>query len=86
MLPLFKALRRVFRRPPPRQAVLVLGMHRSGTSALTRVVSLLGATLPGNLMPQTSDNEQGYWESYDCVNLNNALLAAAGTTWHHEGN
>ena len=33
-------------RPPPRIAVVVLGMHRSGTSALTRALSLAGLALP----------------------------------------
>lgn len=67
-----------------RQAIVVLGMHRSGTSALTRVVNLMGAALPGNLLPSVPDNEPGYWESYDVLRLNNALLAAAGTAWHDD--
>ena len=75
---------RSIQRSDPRQAVLVLGMHRSGTSALTRVVNLLGAELPSNLVPGTSDNEQGYWESYSFFDLNEALLAAAGTRWHDD--
>ncbi len=66
------------------RAVVVLGMHRSGTSALTRIVSLLGAGLPGNLMPETDDNPHGYWESWDLSRLNNALFATAGTAWHHD--
>ena len=75
-------MRQVLPRQLARQAVIVLGMHRSGTSALTRVINLLGAALPGNLMPSTSDNEEGYWESYDFAYLNRDLLEAAGTTWH----
>jgi len=63
---------------------LVLGTHRSGTSALTRVINLLGATLPGNLLPPTVDNTTGYWESQDFFELNEALLASAGTDWHDD--
>ena len=34
-----------------RTALVVCGMHRSGTSALARVISLLGAELPKGLYP-----------------------------------
>ena len=39
-----------------RICLLVLGMHRSGTSALTRVLSLLGADLPTTLLSGTRAN------------------------------
>lgn len=62
-------------------ALLVLGMHRSGTSALTRTVSLLGADLPDNLIPPRPANETGFWESVDIQTLNDRLLAALGSRW-----
>ena len=43
-------------------ALLVLGMHRSGTSALTRVLNLLGVALGDDLMPPGPDNPLGFWE------------------------
>jgi hypothetical protein len=65
-----------------RASVLVLGMHRSGTSALTRVISLLGADLPSNLMPARHDNnETGFWESMDIFRLNDAILESGGSHW-----
>lgn len=64
--------------------LFVLGMHRSGTSALTRALNMVGAGLPDNLLPPCSDNVTGYWESLDLVALNNALLTAAGTAWHDD--
>jgi len=64
-----------------RMAVIVLGMHRSGTSATTRVISLLGADLPSNLMPGMADNETGFWESLDTYVLNEGILAALGSRW-----
>lgn len=64
-----------------RVCVLVLGMHRSGTSALTRVLSLLGCDLPKSIMPPTSANEAGYWESNAVYQLDDRLLASAGTSW-----
>ena len=58
-----KAIRKVDPRKEigtQRRAVVVLGMHRSGTSALTRVVSLLGADLPSRLIPANVANEAGF--------------------------
>jgi GT2 family glycosyltransferase len=48
------------KRERRKRAILVLGMHRSGTSALTRVLNLCGADLPKNLMqPIGGNNETG---------------------------
>ncbi|MEW4568974.1 hypothetical protein AB1L88_14010 [Tautonia sp. JC769] len=64
-------------------ALLVLGMHRSGTSALTRVLSLLGAELPRNLIPAVKEsNELGHWESIDLLAVHDEMLAAVGSSWH----
>lgn len=68
----------------PRRGILVLGMHRSGTSAVTRVVGLAGATPPSDLMPPTADNPQGYWESQRIAKFNNRLLESAGTRWNDD--
>lgn len=62
-----------------RVGVLVLGMHRSGTSALTRVLSLLGCDLPKTLVPAHPSNEAGHWESLPIVELNDDILNSAGT-------
>lgn len=67
------------RRP---QIAVVLGMHRSGTSALTRGLSALGAELGGKLLPPGLDNEKGYWEDADINALNEELLKTLGTAWH----
>ena len=57
-------------------------MHRSGTSACTRTISLLGADLPTNLMPpQPGNNEAGFWESLDIYQLNDEILASGGSRW-----
>lgn len=68
------------RRTAP-QALLVLGMHRSGTSALTRVFSLLGADLPKNMLGANPTNEAGHWESLDLMAGHDELLASAGSRW-----
>lgn len=68
-----------------RTYMLVLGMHRSGTSALTRTLSLGGADLPERLMAPSSSNETGYWESKALVAFNDRLLADLGSTWRDWG-
>ena len=65
-----------------RQAVLVLGMHRGGTSALAGVISVLGAAGPKTPMEPTIDNPRGYFESIPLANAHDALLASAGSFWH----
>ncbi|NBW87979.1 MAG: sulfotransferase family protein, partial [Planctomycetia bacterium] len=67
-----------------RHAILVLGMHRSGTSALTGMLGAMGAALPGDPMPATADNPTGYWESQGIARLNNRLLESAGTRWNDD--
>lgn len=61
---------------------MVLGVHRSGTSAATRVLSLLGAELPRRLMPPDPlNNDLGFWEPSQLVELNDEILASAGSSW-----
>jgi hypothetical protein len=65
----------------PRQCILILGMHRSGTSAVARVVNLLGARSPAHLMPATPSNPRGHWESNSIFAIHEEMLKAAGTAW-----
>jgi Uncharacterized protein conserved in bacteria len=64
------------------RVLLVLGMHRSGTSATTRVVNLLGANLGNNLVQPGPDNPDGFWEHAEAVRINDALLEGLGRTWY----
>lgn len=64
-----------------KRAILILGMHRSGTSALTRIINLMGASGPRTLLPATSDNARGYWESAALTELNEKILRAGGVNW-----
>src|SRR6185312_12242151 len=64
------------------RAILVLGMHRSGTSAVTRVLNLLGADLGSRLVAPAADNPAGFWEHADAVKINDDLLQALGRTWY----
>lgn len=64
-----------------RVGVIVLGMHRSGTSALTRVLSLLGCDLPKTLLGTHKSNVTGHWESKVICRLNERILGSAGSSW-----
>ena len=65
-----------------RQAILVLGMHRSGTSALGGVLNALGAGAPKTLMAPHPENPRGFFESAVLADAHDALLASAGSSWH----
>ena len=61
--------------------LVILGMHRSGTSMLSRVCNLLGAELGPDIMPPGPDNPSGFWEHRGIVELNDRLLADLGLAW-----
>lgn len=64
-----------------RIAILILGMHRSGTSALTRLIGHLGAALPADAIEAHADNARGYWESAAVVKAGDQLLRVARSSW-----
>jgi hypothetical protein len=61
-------------------ALFVLGLGRSGTSALTRVLSLSGAALPVGLLGATARNPRGCWEPRAAIHLNEAILRRHGSS------
>lgn len=65
-----------------RDLVLVLGMHRSGTSALTGLLGKLGVELGEALLPANSDNPKGYFENEEVVATHEALFRQLGREWH----
>ena len=67
---------------PIRQAIVVLGMHRSGTSALTGVLCGLGAAAPKKtLMGPDPCNQKGIFEALGLAQAHDEFLAAAGSRW-----
>ena len=67
--------------PGQRTCLLILGMHRSGTSAITRILNLMGAELPKQLVGAAPSNEAGHWEPERLVLLHDEMLAEAGSSW-----
>lgn len=64
-------------------ALLVLGMHRSGTSAITGALGLCGAWVGENaeLTRANFKNPQGFWERRDMREICDRLLHAAEADW-----
>src|SRR5829696_4570077 len=61
---------------PPRQRrpiVLVLGMHRSGTSLCAHVLSALGIDMSDDIRAQPS-NAKGHWERAEIVGFHDRIL------------
>ena len=55
--------------------LLVLGMHRSGTSTLAGVLNILGIELGSSLLPPTTENTKGYFENQYIMSLNETLFS-----------
>lgn len=65
------------------QNVVILGMHRSGTSMLASYLQQAGLQTgePEELMPAQADNPEGFHERLDVVEYNDQLLRARGGSW-----
>jgi hypothetical protein len=63
------------------RAVLLLGMHRSGTSAIARGLGALGVYLGSDFLDAQPENPTGYWEDKGIVALNERLLGMLGLSW-----
>lgn len=68
-----------------KKIIIVLGMHRSGTSALTRGLRTLGVALGENLHPAGIDNPTGFWEDSDVIAINDRLLRHLGSAYDRVG-
>lgn len=64
--------------------VIVLGMHRSGTSVLARMLNLMGLYLgpEGMSTGANPENPKGFWERRDVRLLNDAALHSVGCDWN----
>lgn len=64
-----------------RSTVLIVGMHRSGTSALAGALAHYGMPFGDNLIPPDSENPKGYFEDVRIVKIHEQLLSAFGASW-----
>lgn len=63
------------------QAIVVIGMHRSGTSAVARGLAALGVDLGNDFLDAQPENPTGYWEDRRIVELNERVLKSLHLTW-----
>ena len=64
-----------------KQAVFVLGMHRSGTSTVSNFITSLGYDLGHHPMAPREDNPKGFWENTEITRVNDEILALHGLRW-----
>lgn len=67
----------------PRQALCILGMHRSGTSLVAQLLGHLGVDFGprDELLDANADNPKGYWEIERIVHANDWVLQTLGRRW-----
>jgi hypothetical protein len=64
--------------------ICILGMHRSGTSLLTRILNLIGVDLGSDEVLTTepaADNPKGYWEHHEIASISDAIIKRHGGSW-----
>lgn len=62
--------------------LIVIGMHRSGTSALSGELAHLGVFMGKSLLkPQKGVNDKGFWENAKLVELNDTLFDEKVSSW-----
>ncbi len=64
-----------------KKCVFILGMHRSGTSALTGALEHMGVNLGADLLPPAADNTKGFFEDSKVVSLNERIFSELNTSF-----
>jgi predicted O-methyltransferase YrrM len=65
----------------PERIMLVLGMHRSGTSALSGLLCEQGFSPPAQPAAADANNPTGYWEPTEICSFHNSLLEHLQSSW-----
>jgi len=61
--------------------IFIVGMHRSGTSAVTGTLKLMGVELGSELMRPWPDNPKGFFENNKIWKYNQKILEKFGSSW-----
>lgn len=64
-----------------KKCIFVLGMHRSGTSALTGMLNKLGLSIGEDVISPAYDNPKGFFENKRVIAVNNQILSAWNMDW-----
>lgn len=64
-----------------KKCLIIIGMHRSGTSALSGMLSKSGLDVGENIMDANEYNPKGYYENASITELNDRIFSHLGTNW-----
>lgn len=64
-----------------KKLIVVLGMHRSGTSTVMNALACMGVSLGDDLLPPGKDNPKGFFEDKSINDLNIEMLDVIGQDW-----
>lgn len=67
----------------PPHCIVIVGMHRAGTSLVAKMFYEWGVNLGDRLMESDPANEGGYWENWDFVEHSSNMMAQAKTSWNY---
>jgi hypothetical protein len=67
---------------PVKKCIVVLGMHRSGTSMISGILQLAGWSLGKDLLPPLEDNPKGFFENSRITFFNEKLLDELYAKWN----
>lgn len=71
------------------QALIIAGMHRSGTSLVAELFRMAGVSMGDRLLPADNQNPRGYFEDTDFLALHREMVSAACSQddegWHDWG-
>jgi hypothetical protein len=65
--------------------IVVLGMHRAGTSLTTNLLNRFGVPLSDDLIEPAFDNAAGFFESKRITKIHDDILAVLGLRWSTSG-
>ncbi|MNO20435.1 hypothetical protein D3C76_101860 [compost metagenome] len=65
------------------KAIIILGMHRSGTSLLAKTIKSLGIYIGRDeeMISPREDNPEGFWEHSEIVDIHERLLDSLSSSW-----
>lgn len=61
--------------------IVILGMHRSGTSMVAGILNKMGVNMGEDLLGKNPSNPFGHFEDRDFYNMNRNILCNAGGSW-----
>lgn len=64
------------------KCIMIIGPHRSGTSALSGAMEQMGIPFGDNLLAASFDNPKGFFENEEIVRLNDEILHHFGSKWY----